>query len=310
LRKSTLKGFEIPGHPDLDRLIAMLFADDTTVYLDTEDSFERLQALLKTWCGASGAKFNIKKTEVIPVGTKAYRMAVLRTRQIDPTDPAAFQIPEEIRIVKEGETARILGGFTGNETNETAPWTPILEDIDRRLDLWERSHPTLDGRRLIIQMVIGGKTQYLTKVQGMPKHIEKKVEKRIRTFLWAGKAAPVNFTKMKTSRDDGGKDILDIVARNEAITITWLQSLLNMGEDRATWTYFADAILAHHAPDCPQESEEFTRMNMYLQSWKARTRALPKDLKEMVSIGAKYGLRLEGLAFRRDTMQEMPIWLH
>ena len=34
-----------------------------------------------------------------------------------------------------------------------------------------------------IQMVIGGMTQYLTKAQGMPPEIEKKLSKRIRTYI-------------------------------------------------------------------------------------------------------------------------------
>jgi hypothetical protein len=35
----------------------------------------------------------------------------------------------------------------------------------------------MDGRRKIIQMVIGGMTQYLTEVQGMPKNGEKLLQK-------------------------------------------------------------------------------------------------------------------------------------
>ncbi|KAJ3755193.1 hypothetical protein EV360DRAFT_18365, partial [Lentinula raphanica] len=60
----------------------------------------------------------------------------------------------------------------------------LLEKIDRSLETWERSKPTMEGRRLIISMVVGGMTQYLTKVQGMPPEVEEKLEKRIRRFLW------------------------------------------------------------------------------------------------------------------------------
>ncbi|KAJ4480838.1 hypothetical protein J3R30DRAFT_3287868 [Lentinula aciculospora] len=47
----------------------------------------------------------------------------------------------------------------------------------------DKSKPTIEGRCLIISMMVGGMTQYLTKVQGMPKDIEDKLAKRIQRFL-------------------------------------------------------------------------------------------------------------------------------
>ena len=65
LRASSLKGYNIPGAAE--RLIATLFADDTTTFLHKEDSFADLMSILDTWCTASGAKFNKDKTEIIPL---------------------------------------------------------------------------------------------------------------------------------------------------------------------------------------------------------------------------------------------------
>ena len=54
----------------------------------------------------------------------------------------------------------------GNKVNQLVVWTPTLEKIDQGLKCWSKSHPTQDGKRLIIGMVVGGLTQYLTRVQG------------------------------------------------------------------------------------------------------------------------------------------------
>jgi hypothetical protein len=59
-------------------MIASLFSDDTTVYLTKNDSFAGLQDILNTWCKASGAKFNIAKTEIIPIGSKEYGEEVIQ----------------------------------------------------------------------------------------------------------------------------------------------------------------------------------------------------------------------------------------
>ena len=68
-------GLTIPG---LDKkLVINLFADDTTLYLSDKDRFDTIEPKLRAWCEASGAKFNIKKTEIIPLGTLTHRNAVI-----------------------------------------------------------------------------------------------------------------------------------------------------------------------------------------------------------------------------------------
>jgi hypothetical protein len=71
LKSSSLKGYKIPHLPK--RLIASLFADDITVYLREEDHFPDLLTLLYTWCKAAGAKFNMEKTGIVPIGKREFR---------------------------------------------------------------------------------------------------------------------------------------------------------------------------------------------------------------------------------------------
>jgi hypothetical protein len=103
LRSSSLEGYRIPG--TTKKLTTSLFADDTTVYLTAKDKFSDLQNILKKWCMASSAKFNISKTEVIPIGTSEYRL-VAQTRKTHDTHEA---IPDNIHIAGEREPVRILG---------------------------------------------------------------------------------------------------------------------------------------------------------------------------------------------------------
>ena len=76
-----LIGLSIPGVEG--RVIINLFADDTTVYLSSADRFDHLERILSRWCMASGAKFNIEKTEIIPIGTELHRKNVVDTRKIN-----------------------------------------------------------------------------------------------------------------------------------------------------------------------------------------------------------------------------------
>lgn len=178
LRDSNLKGYQIPGATE--KLIANLFADDTTTFLDAEDDFETLQGILDKWCLASGARFNLAKTQIIPIGRQEYWNNVIQTRK---TTPNKNPLPDQLHIAADGEASRILGAWFGNRLDTEQVWVPILEKIDANLERWTANGLTMEGRRHVVQMIIGGMTQYLTVVQGMPKSIEKKLTKRVKTFM-------------------------------------------------------------------------------------------------------------------------------
>ena len=95
-------------------------------------------------------------------------------------------IPDEIKIAADSTPVCILGAYIGNNVNHMAVWTPVLEKINVKLKRWARSHPTQDGKHLIIGMEVGGLTQYLTCIQGMPKEIVETLNQKITKFLCDG----------------------------------------------------------------------------------------------------------------------------
>jgi hypothetical protein len=124
LRLSNLRGFEIPGVED--KLITTLFADDTTVFLSQFDNFTDLEAILHKWCTASGACFNVSKTEIIPIGSPLYHKDVMTTHQIHPSqEPLA----NDIHIAQDQEPVRMLGAWIGNNIDQATVWSPVLDKI-------------------------------------------------------------------------------------------------------------------------------------------------------------------------------------
>ncbi|KDQ63431.1 hypothetical protein JAAARDRAFT_120510, partial [Jaapia argillacea MUCL 33604] len=181
-----LTGYKILGLTR--RILIKLFADDATVYLNKQDRYADLQEILQKWCQASGAKFNIKKTEIIPIGSKTHRDRVIATRKLHPEDQP---LEQGIKIAKDGDPVQLLGVWIGNHVNNATPWEPVLDKIATNLERWAKEHPTVFVKRLIVQMVVGGMTQYLTKVQGMPKNVEKAIIKMIRIFMWGDHYMPL-----------------------------------------------------------------------------------------------------------------------
>jgi hypothetical protein len=86
-------------------------------------------------------------------------------------------IPAHIKIAAEGEPIRTLGAWVGNDVEQIETWARTPEKFDASLEQWERGHPTMEGRRLIVLMVVGGMTQYMAKVQGMPRKVQERLEK-------------------------------------------------------------------------------------------------------------------------------------
>lgn len=226
LHNSESKGVNVPGTER--KLLVSLFADDTTIYLSNKDSWTALWSVLDLWCTASTAKFNMRKTIILPFGSSEYRAQVVQHRKISPASP---KIRSDLTIVPDNQTCRFLGAWVGNDVPYLTPWPEVIGKISRDLDRWNSKKPTLEGRRHIINMVIGGKTQYLTQVQGMPDEIEDKLIRMRDEFLWEGKKPRVAHQTMCLPLIDGGKQILDVRSRNEAIDLWNLKEFLRDGDD-------------------------------------------------------------------------------
>lgn len=164
-----------------------LFVDDTVVYTHKNDKYDDLQEILDCWCRVSGVKFNKEKTEITPIGTKAHRSRIIWTKKMHPTDNT---LNDDIHIAKDGEAICSLGSLVGNDASDNTPWEPIINKINKELDRTNSTHPSLRGKRLLAQIIVGGCTQFLTKAQGMPNQVRETLMGLIRSFIWGKNVTP------------------------------------------------------------------------------------------------------------------------
>jgi ribonuclease HI/exonuclease III len=311
LRNSGIQGFEVPGKAE--RIITMLFADDTSCYLSENDSFTELKGILDTWCLASGAKFNISKTVVIPVGTPAYREEVIKTRQMNPREEP---IPDDVRIMGDREATRVLGGWIGNNVDPIEPWNRIIEEIVSSLERWNRCSPTVEARKLIVQMVVSGKSQYLQMVNGMPGTVRTRLNSIMTKFMNGQRSNPtIGQETLRAPREEGGYNLLDLEAQDEAIHLMWVKSYLSNEDIRPAWAYVADDIFRQHERAEDKDLEITLRKSPFLQSWSPNSKTLTKKghernerLKRMLTIAKKHGVLIERPS--RQSALAMPAWSH
>ena len=304
-----IHGLDIPCLTE--KLVIKLFADDTNLYLSKHDHIDIVQRTLDKWCMVSGAKFNIEKTEIIPIGTVTHRLSVTTTRKINQNDQNP--LPDRIRIAKDGEAVRMLGTWIGNKAEDQTPWEPVIDKVKASLKKWSKICPTIEGKGQIIQATVGGLTQFLTQTQGMPPHVVKVLNKIISDFIWDdGKGPRIALEFLQLPKDQGGLNILDLQSRNEAIDLMWLKSYLNFAPDRQPWAAISDLIIDAAAP---KKTTKQARINPFLQCWNTlksgpRFDKLNDDIKRMLKTAKDHHTNLAAVKIPLHLQRELPAWYH
>lgn len=308
IRNSELEGFEIPGVTE--KILASLFADDTLIYMKKDDDMKILQNIIDDFCKTSTAKFNMNKTEILPMGTQQYRKQVYLTRKVN--DSQEEEIPTYIRIVKDQEALRTLGAFVGNKTNQYPQWELILKKQKEILDQWSRMNLSFRGKELILKALIQSRALFLAAVNGMPKDIQDKMEKQMKEFLWEKKRATMIWQDVTQPREKGGLGMPDIKARIEAIQLMWLKKFLAPTSEKPTWAFVAEQIIQKYPQKSPVVDMK-SKMNWALQSWnesEAKDSKIPPFIKTMLRTGRKYNVGYDALVVGEKVQNNLPIWYH
>ncbi|KAI0030514.1 hypothetical protein K488DRAFT_87675 [Vararia minispora EC-137] len=300
-----------PSPPQPSLSLTTLFADDTTVYLNAQDSWASLHAILDKWCEVSGAHFNINKTVIIPVGPTPYRKTLQETRTLHAGD---LPIPIHIKILGDGTFTRILGAFLGNEVNLLDVWAPRVSNIVAFFDRYssgKRIHPDLMSRRHTANQKVMATTQYSTVAQSMPETIVKRLESLTYTFLWQGSRPSINRTTLQLPLDQGGLATPNIRARNTAIALRHLQRYL-AEDNRPRWALLADTLLASDTPTDEANIDPIAKINFFLQTWRTRQRGsgLPPTLRAMLLATKSTGIAVDTISPSPQLNLALPAWYH
>ena len=146
--------------------------------------------------------------------------------------------------------------------------------------------------------MVGGRTQFLTKAQGMPATVEKALTKLIHDFMWEEDSFPrIALDALHHLALEGGLNLLSLEAQNEAIEAVWLKAYVNFLPTRPTWAKVTDLIITA-AANMTMMSK--ARRNPFLQAWKVAMRGkkaalMNKDITRMLKIAKKYHVNLAAI---------------
>ncbi|KAF6764515.1 hypothetical protein DFP72DRAFT_1130422, partial [Ephemerocybe angulata] len=165
--------------------------------------------------------------------------------------------------------------------------------------------------------MLGGFTQFLTRVQGMPEKILRQFETMADDLINAKhgeeKSNTIGVDTLRAHFGEGGLRALDMRARNEAIEIMKLCTFLLPPELRPRWCEIAERILAENAilQFANQIGSNFL-INPFTQGWRVNLNSttLPDSLKRMMRVAVKYGAKFMPLKITQTLRKRMPFWFH
>lgn len=150
------------------------FADDTALYLKaTEENLGKAQAVLKTYCQASGSEINWRKTYAIWASNR----------------PRYLRWGEDFGLqwVTDGEGVRYLGQLVGFHLNTQANALPLIRSIKEKLTNWAAKNLSLAGRILVCNHLLLATCWYTSSSCGLDKKTCDIIRNLIRNYIWSGK---------------------------------------------------------------------------------------------------------------------------
>ena len=171
----------------------------------------------------------------------------------------------------------------------------------------------MTGRKLIVQAIIGGHTQFLMRAQGMLAPIEDALTKIAREFMWEGYTlSKIALENLHRPIEEGGLNLLDIKARNNAIELTWLKTYLDFSPTQQPWAKITDLIIDAIMPPGPTAQ---AHINCFLQTWNPpqkgdRAAKLDEDTFHMLKIAQKYNVNLATIRLDAHLKAQLPAWYH
>ncbi|KAJ7626874.1 hypothetical protein FB45DRAFT_680634, partial [Roridomyces roridus] len=155
-----------------------------------------------------------------------------------------------------------------------------------------------------------GMTQYLVMMNDMPANLLKGLKKSMRRFINGGRgSAPISLEMLSEPIDKGGKNILDIEARNDAIALLKLRDFLDLSPRRTEWARIANRRLIKRDVKASKVAES-SYVSPFLQSWAPNSRRYPKHMKTALKAADKYGIIFDTLDPPPEIQRALPMFHH
>ncbi|KAL2641260.1 hypothetical protein R1flu_008847 [Riccia fluitans] len=254
-----VSGLEIePGRS----LLHQLFADDTGVCIGQQKAnFDELLKILEEYELASGAKVNIAKSLVMPLGSKEVPTWV---------DELGCE------VAGSGRAFRYLGVQIGVDLLGNESITTALRKLNSRFLQWEDFYLPWAARVILIKHILAQIPSFVMMAVGCSVKDAKRLEQCCRQFLWGVneqgtlKKPLIAWGKIAQPKDQGGLGLMGFKDRSDALQMRYMTAILD-GRN-VEWIWIAKRMMRIKllTRPCKQERKLWTSEMalLLLSSWK------------------------------------------
>lgn len=220
-RNPDIVGLSIPLSPE--QIKVTQYADDLTVIITKEHSFNALLYVINTFCTATAAKINRLKSNGLFLGTWKNR-----------TDsPGSFSWQKSIKL---------LGvWFSANGLDAGATWPKVLSNLKGTLHEASSRSKTLYGRALLINALALSKLWYVSSIDSLSNYWKGRFEKVVFSFLWNHGHEWLARNTLCLGKMEGGVAMVDISLKVKAFLLKHVFHLIIKFSEESPppWVYFA-----------------------------------------------------------------------
>ena len=258
----NIKGIQV-GDTEI-KVIQM--ADDTTNFVQDENSLKLTLETLETFHKYSGLKLNLSKCEVLTLGRKT-------------------NINKQILGLKLVKETKALGIHFSNDGNimYEKNFSLKLKELKTLLAIWGQRDLSIIGRITIFKSLALSKVIYQCNNLTVPDDFIKELNQLAFNFIWNYKQDKVKRTAIIADYDKGGLRMIDVPSFIDAQKVMWVKRLLKTGTGswKAYPKYILDKLLGNNSFGCNTDLKKWEAIispfyMQLLQIWE-KTKEDPKE---------------------------------
>jgi len=210
----------------------MMYADDTNLFLSAaKDNVEDIADCLEATSYAIGCKFNLDKTDILPVSSDRHKAAAKRNGVVL---PGAY-------VLAPNSPLRILGVWIGCWKQAGPRWAQILTHTRKLIGQWNAIGASVQNRVLIAKLLMQSRCYYLLDGNGIPLVTLTKLSNLINRFV-RGRYSLLPYRMMALPLAEGGLNFPSLVHRKAAYDLKFLGDL-TQGDQSIPWKVWTHADL-------------------------------------------------------------------
>jgi hypothetical protein len=126
---------------------------------------------------------------------------------------------------------KFLGLPVGSNPRRISTWSPVIDNMKKRLNVWKGRHLSIGGRVTLINSVLSSIPLYYLSFYRAPKKVIEELTRIQRQFLWGGSEGKnkinwVSWSNVCKPKSEGGLGLKNLEKFNCALLIKWKWRML------------------------------------------------------------------------------------